>query len=178
MTTATPAGFGPVMQLGYVVADLEATVRHWTETVGVGPFYLMDRIAFSELYLRGTPTTCNMRVAVAQWGEVQVELVHQGDDAPSIYTEYLRRSGPGLQHVGVMTDSVPRHLEQLAARGVQPVQWGETTTGVRFAYVDTAFHGGAMIELIESGSAIEGFFAMVRKAAATWDGSEPLRRLG
>jgi hypothetical protein len=35
-----------------------------------------------------------------------------------------------------------------------------------------------MIELIERGPAIDGFFAMVRAAALDWDGDRPLRRLG
>ena len=34
-----------------------------------------------------------------------------------------------------------------------------------------------MIELIESGPAVEAFFAMVRKAGGNWDGTRPLRRL-
>jgi hypothetical protein len=34
-----------------------------------------------------------------------------------------------------------------------------------------------MIELIENGPAVEAFFAMIRKGAANWDGSRPLRRL-
>ena len=34
-----------------------------------------------------------------------------------------------------------------------------------------------MIELIETGPAVQAFFAMVRKAAENWDGTRPLRRL-
>ena len=76
-----------------------------------------------------------------------------------------------------MTDSVDEHLAQLAKIGVKPVQWGATATGIRFAYVDTDQHPGAMIELIERGPAIEGFFGMAREAAQGWDGSDPVRRL-
>ena len=45
---------------------------------------------------------------------------------------------------------------------------------MRFAYLDTDAHPGAMIELIENGPAVEAFFAMVKKGAANWDGSRPL----
>jgi hypothetical protein len=34
-----------------------------------------------------------------------------------------------------------------------------------------------MIELIEAGPAITGFFKLVRDAAQGWDGSEPIRRM-
>jgi len=169
--------FGPVMQLGFVVPDLEAAIVHWSSRVGVGPFFVMQHIKWGELLFRGQPSDVDMSVAVAQWGEVQVELIQQWNESPSIYTEFpLRRQG-GLQHLGVMTDSVPEHLSRLKARGIEPVQWGATSNGVRFAYVDSDFHPGGMIELIESGRAINGFFKMVREAAQGWDGSDPVRRL-
>ena len=68
-------------------------------------------------------------------------------------------------------------LERLRARGIEPVQWGATAAGMRFAYVNTDGHPGGMIELIETGAPVEAFFAMIRKAATGWDGTRPLRRL-
>ena len=42
--------YGPIFQVAYVVADFEATLRHWTDVMGVGPFYLFPTpIAFSRL---------------------------------------------------------------------------------------------------------------------------------
>lgn len=173
--------FGPVMQLGFVVPDLERAIGHWAG-LGVGPFFLLEHISFAECLYQGAPTRFDMSVGVAQWGEVQVELIQQHDRVPSIYTEFDGSRAGGLQHLGVMTDSVPAHLERLAARGIVPVQSGATANGIRFAYVATdrvpGAHPGGMIELIEHGPAIDGFFAMVKKAAVGWDGSEPLRRLG
>lgn len=169
--------FGPVMQLGFVVPDLERAVAHWSGTVGVGPFFLLDHVQFAETFYKGRPTTVDMSVAVAQWGHVQVELVQQFNDAPSIYSEFEGREAGGLQHLGVMTDSVARDLERLRPLGIEPVQWGSTANGIRFAYLSTDQHPGAMIELIEHGPAIDGFFAVVREAARGWDGSKPMRRL-
>jgi hypothetical protein len=31
--------FGKVCQNGYVVRDIEAAMAHWTQVLGVGPFY-------------------------------------------------------------------------------------------------------------------------------------------
>lgn len=173
--------FGPVMQLGFVVPDLERAARHWA-SLGVGPFYLLEHIQFAECRYKGAPVRFDMSVAVGQWGPVQVELIRQHDDVPSIYTEFDGSRSGGLQHVGVMTDSVAVQLERLAARGIKPVQSGSTANGINFAYVDTdrlpGAHPGGMIELIEHGPAIDGFFAMVRRAAEGWDGRDPLRRPG
>lgn len=171
------ARFGPVMQLGFVVPDLEVAAAHWSGTVGVGPFFLLEHVQFAETFYQGRPTTVDMSVAVAQWGAVQVELVQQFNDAPSIYSEFPGRERGGLQHVGVMTQSVERDLARLRPLGIDPVQWGSTANGIRFAYLATDQHPGAMIELIEHGPAIDGFFAIVREAARTWDGTQPLRRL-
>jgi hypothetical protein len=76
-----------------------------------------------------------------------------------------------------MTNSVADDLAQLKLHGIEAVQQGSTANGIRFAYVNTDQHPGGMIELIEHGPAIDGFFAMVREAAQGWDGAEPVRRL-
>ena len=169
--------FGPVMQNGYVVPDLERAMCHWTEVVGVGPFFVLEHIQWSEVFLRGDPVAIDMSVGVAQWGAVQVELVQQHDATPSIYREFAALKGSGLQHVGVMTDDIDAHLARLRSQGIEPVQWGGTANGIRFAYVSTDAHPGGMIELIERGPAIEGFFGLVREAAQNWDGRDPIRRV-
>jgi methylmalonyl-CoA/ethylmalonyl-CoA epimerase len=173
--------FGPVMQLGFVVPELEPAALHWAR-LGVGPFFLLEHISFAEVLYQGQPTRFDMSAAVAQWGEVQVELICQHDAVPSIYSDFARSHRHGLQHLGVMTDSVPAHLATLAAEGIEPVQSGTTANDIRFAYINSdrmpGAHEGGMIELIEHGPAIDGFFAMVKKAAQGWDGLNPLRKLG
>jgi hypothetical protein len=165
------------MQLGFVVPDLERAMLHWSGTVGVGPFFVLPHVQFAEVVYRGQPTAADISVAVAQWGEVQVELIQQFNDAPSIYSRFDGRERGGLQHVGVMTRSVADDLERLRPLGIEAVQRGHTANGIRFAYVSTDLHPGGMVELIEHGPPIDGFFAMVRRAAADWDGSDPVRRL-
>lgn len=95
----------------------------------------------------------------------------------SIYTQFAGRKLGGLQHVGVMTNSVADDLARLKKVGIEAVQQGHTGTGIRFAFVDTDDHPGGMIELIEAGAAITGFFRLVRDAAQGWDGTEPVRRM-
>ncbi len=169
--------FGPIVQNAFVVRDLEAAIAHWSGKIGVGPFYLLEHIAFGAAFFRGAPLNIDMSVAIAQWGDIQIELIVQHDAAPSIYSEFLASHGDGLQHIGVMTASLDEHLARLRPLGIEPVQWGATAGGMRFAYIDTDAQAGGMIELIEAGPAVDAFFAKVRGAAAHWDGSRPLRRL-
>ncbi|HVW67763.1 MAG TPA: VOC family protein [Steroidobacteraceae bacterium] len=171
--------FGPVMQNGFVVADLTKALEHWTRVMRVGPFFLFERIAFAECWYRDRPATdIDLSVAIAYWGDIQIELIQQRNDVPSIYTDFTSRGLAGLQHMGVITDSVERDLSRLAEQGVRPVQHGRTAAGMRFAYVDTDHHPGGMVELIEAGPKGLAFFEKMREAARTWDGTKPVRPVG
>ena len=161
--------FGPVMQLGFVVPDIERAMQHWLQKIGLGPFFIIEHVQYAEACHRGVPTDIDMAVALAQWGEVQVELIQQRNDAPSIYTEFPGRKLGGLQHrrrhdARSCAADLAAAARQMASK---PVQWGATGNGIRFAYVDTDAQPGGMIELIEHGPAIDGFFALVRDARAT-----------
>jgi hypothetical protein len=144
----------------------------------VGPFFLFEHIPFDRTWYRDNPTSIDLTVAIAYWGEMQIELIWQHDDAPSIYTDFRARGLTGLQHMGVLTRSVDADLGKLREQGVHPVQHGSTKTGMRFAYVSTDHHPGGMVELIETSPMVENFFGMMREAARTWDGSQPVRRVG
>jgi len=168
---------GPIVQNAYVVHDLEIASSHWASKLGVGPFYAMEHVAFGPSYFRDQPLAFDMSVAIAQWGEIQIELIVQHDSNPSIYTEFASSQGQGMHHVGVMTDSVEEHVARLRPHGIEPVQWGITAGGMRFAYLDTDLHPGCMVELIERGPAVDAFFSLVRRGAERWDGTRPLRLL-
>ena len=162
--------FGPVMQIAWVVRDLDAAIDHWTRVMSVGPFFLFEHVPFSELLYQGKPSPVDMTAALAYSGDTQIELIYQHNDAPSIYTEFLRGGRTGVQHLGVMTESVDDDLERLRAQGVEPAQSGRTAWGARFAYLSTDHDPGGMIELIEHGKVIDDAFRQIRDASRGWDG--------
>ena len=166
--------FGPLLQNGFAVRDWRAAAEHWVEVMGVGPFFLMDHIEFDWCEFRGEPVELDLSVAIAYTGGQQIELVQQHNDAPSIYTEFLADNEPGLQHMGVFVDDLRATLD---GRGLREavVQQGRTAAGVNFAYVDTVFHNGTMLELIEAGEKVREAFEFMRRASVDWDGSEPIR---
>lgn len=166
--------FGPIMQNGYVVRDWRKAAAHWVEVLGVGPFFVMEHIEFRSCHYRGAPSAIDMSVAIAYSGELQIELVEQHNDAPSIYRDHLASAPEGLQHVGALVDDLDGTLTRLGWTG-RVVQRGETTLGQRFAYVDTVTHGGTMIELIEQTEAMRDAFEHMRRSARAWDGSRPVR---
>lgn len=169
--------FGPVMQNAFVVDDLESSIHQWATKLGVGPFYVFEHIQFSEIHFRGKRTSLDMSAAIAYWGDMQIELIYQHNSAPSIYQDFKQRGLRGMQHMGVMTDDLDAQLERLKSVDITPVQRGEVATGVRFAYVDSDFNPGTMIELIEAGDAILGYFKLIQEAARSWDGRNPIVRV-
>lgn len=166
--------FGPILQNGFAVRDWRAAADHWVNVMGVGPFFLMDHIEFEWCEYRGEPVDLDLGVAIAYTGGQQIELVQQYNDAPSIYTEFLAANEPGLQHMGVFVDDLQATLDERDLRG-KIVQQGRTAAGIDFAYVDTIFHNGTMLELIEADDKVRGAFEFMRKAAEGWDGEEPVR---
>ncbi|MFV3130437.1 VOC family protein [Niveispirillum sp. KHB5.9] len=168
--------FGPIMQNGFVVRDLEAAMRHWVG-LGVGPFFVLPRVEFAEVTYRGRPTQVEMAVATSYSGSLQIELVQQLNDAPSIYQEFLDQGRAGLHHVGVATTDYAADLARVMASGLDVAMGGSTAAGTGFAYFDSAGDfQGSMVELFEATPGLMKFFAKVEAASRGWDGTDPIRR--
>lgn len=166
------------MQNAFVVDDLEAAIHQWSRKLGVGPFYVFEHIQFDPIFFRGAPSDVDITAAIAYWGDMQIELIVQHNQAASIYKEFKDRGGRGLQHMGVMTDDLDAHLAQLKSLDIEPVQHGQVAGGgARFAYVSSDFMPGTMIELIEAGAGILGYFKLMKDAAAAWDGKNAIVRV-
>lgn len=160
----------PIIQHAWVVPDLEAGCRHWHATLGVGPFLVNRDIALSEPRHRGRPVRTRFSTAIAQHGDIQIELVEQHDDTPSAYRELVPEGRIGFHHVAVIAPDFDASLAALVGQGHSVASDG-LFGPMRFAYVDSSAVLGHMIEIIEDGDAIRAFFGAVRKAAAHWDGN-------
>ena len=162
--------YGPIMQNGYLVEDIDAAAEHWTRAIGVGPFFKITGLKFKELYLRGAPAKIDMEVALAYWGDMQIELLKQNCDNETVYSDFRRQKTSGLHHVGVETQDLDGAVAELAALGCPPIWHGEAENGTRFAYVASDHHPGAMLELISLSPPIKEAFKAMKRAAETWDG--------
>ena len=74
--------FGPIRQMGYVVRDIESAMRHWIDFCGVGPFFYVDRLPLINFQYQGQSGDPHLSIALANSGDVQVELIQQKDDTP------------------------------------------------------------------------------------------------
>lgn len=170
--------FGEIRQNGYVVKDIEAAMAHWTEALGVGPFLYFEDVPLEEFTYMGQPSDAKVSIALANSGPLQIELIQQRNDAPSMYKDFLDAGCEGLQHVAYWTESFDQELDRLLGLGYTVGQSGRIggETG-RFVYFATEQHPGTVIELSDISGVKGQFFAFIRETAATWDGSEPIRTL-
>ena len=54
------------LQQAWVVADLATAMRHWIEICGVGPFFVIEKVAMENLTYRGAPARIDCTIGVAQ----------------------------------------------------------------------------------------------------------------
>ena len=169
--------FGEVRQNGYVVRDVEAAMRHWTAVLGVGPFFYFERVPVRDFRYRGEPSQIEVSIALANSGSLQIELIQQGNEAPSMYRDFLKAGHEGLQHVAYWTEDFDAEMARLGEAGYEVGQSGSIGETGRFVYLLTEQHPGTVVELSEISGPKGQFFRHIAETARAWDGSEPIRRM-
>ncbi|MDG4667870.1 VOC family protein [Mycobacterium sp. 236(2023)] len=166
---------GRIRQIGYVVTDLDAAFASWV-ALGVGPWTVIRGVPQRVTY-RGRPCEITLSLALANSGDLQVELIHQHDDTASVFTEFLAARGPGFHQLAYWTEDFEETMRKIADVG-WPVVWsGGEDLGTRFAYVEQPDGPAAVIEIMELTETTKGMDTFLRDAAAGWDGSDPIREL-
>ncbi|MEZ0364826.1 VOC family protein [Mycobacterium sp. pUA109] len=166
-------------QIAWVVEDLDATVRQWQQTTGIGPFFMGAHVGgmFTAMNHRGRPAEVDISCAIAQAGPVQIELIKQHGGAPSPYRDVFPEGEGGLHHICSFVDDVEAECRNYEALGFEVVLTGLVGGQTPVAYVDTRPLIGCMTELMGRQGLVVQMFAATAKAAADWDGTDPIRDL-
>src|SRR5215472_10145160 len=77
--------FGALRQMGFVVRDIHKAMRHWIEVCGVGPWFVAEKLPLDGFWYKEQPYDIHVTVALANSGDVQLELIQQRDRTPSMY---------------------------------------------------------------------------------------------
>ena len=144
-----PEGDYRFFQLGFVVDDLVDAAARWAAVFGVGPFHVLPPTP-AECPTRRRSSTIELQVAVAQSGPVQIELIHQRCDTPSIFRD----------HHGKRSDRAPPALHghrrlrgqgrPLRARRLRGREGARSSPAHRVAFIDTVADFGFYTEVVES----------------------------
>ena len=170
---------GPALQFAFVVDDLDSALQFWLQSMGVGPFFHIEKASYRELRYRGQVTTPEYSVALAYWGDTQIELITQSCATPSIYREFLDEGRSGqLHHICVSTDDMDRFQREAQARGFEELAHLTLEPSGRVAYFRSSHARWPLTEVGAFTARILEFFETVRRASVGWDGSEPIRSFG
>ncbi len=172
--------FGPVRQVGYVVRNIETAMAQWAR-IGVGPWFYRKEAPSTEYRYYGKPSALPLlSFGFANSGDLQIELIEQLNDVPSLYRDTLRQQGEMAQHIAYWTpDRFDEHVGALLAAGYVEGHGGRMGAHRgRYAYFVHPRLPSAMIEISESTGGKAEFFEEIRRAAIGWDGKDPVRRVG
>jgi hypothetical protein len=161
-------------QMGFVVDDIVTAAALWSEVFGVGPFFVYDP-AEVPWRLRGEEAFVTMQVATSWAGPVQIELIKQHCDRPSIFQETYWGRSTGFHQVCTVTpdyDGKKQHYERLGYELV-----AEITAPMRVGYYDTLDPFGFVTEVVEDTPDFLTRRADLARMCAEWDGTDLLRHV-
>ena len=148
MSEAKPAvPIRQVLQVCVVVKDLQAAMERYWNILGIGPWRIQTFKPpdLTNPTVRGKPQPYTMRLATAQIGPVQWELI-QPLEGPSIYKQFLDEKGEGLHHVAVAVDDYDQAVSAFAKQGIGILMSG-VFRGSTYAYMDTEKALGMVAEI-------------------------------
>lgn len=168
------AELGPIFQLAFVPADFDAAVRHWTETMGVGPFFRYRHLPVdSGVFRGGEPAPLDISIAIGYWGDMQIELIEPHDDTPSTYRDFIDSGQRGIHHVAIHPAdkyAAGRLIESKGGSLEQELRMGDK----RALYYRLPGHA-PYLELAQISPEWQRAFDAMKAAAGAWDGTAPLR---
>jgi len=168
--------FGKVCQNGYVVRDIEKAMAFWTGVQRVGPFFYIPKVKTDWFRYRGVDSPVELSIALANSGDLQIELIQQRNDAPSMYRDHLEAHGEGLQHMSYWTTDYQPLYDRALEAGFAVGHDGQIGGPKgRFAYFETTGHPGTVVEISDISGGKGRFFQHIRKVAESWDGRDPIR---
>lgn len=159
-----------IVQIAYLVDDIEEAANRWFRTFGVGPFLVLPHIATQGATYRGSPTSLDFTIALAQAGEIQVELIVQHGDTPSVFNEGSPGAAPrGPHHVAICPRDHDAMVASYVDRGCPVVC--ELLVGERqgATFVDTRGLNGHLLEIYHPNPGLEQIYATVKASAENWD---------
>jgi hypothetical protein len=165
------------VQTCFIVPDLEAAMHEWLRAGDVGPFVVMSHVRPENGIYRGVPAELEMSCAFAQAGPMQIELIEQHDDGPSVYRDVYPAGAGGFHHLCYWANgTIAEEAVLFRARGIEA---GYTASfgPLNFAYFDARKELGCFLEVLERDPGTMALFDSIAEAARGWDGSDPIRYL-
>jgi hypothetical protein len=142
---------GQICQIAQVVSNIELSMKHLYEDFGIGPWdvYEYGPHNIRESIYRGKPNTQRYALAVTWQGQLQFELM-QPLDGYSIYNEFIKKHGEGLQHIKLYYKDCAKALQEFKKKGYEVIQSGKIGDD-EFYYLESISQVGMTVEIGNAG---------------------------
>lgn len=166
---------GQIMQMAYVVEDLEASISWWANEARTGPWFVIDNFLSPGQIYRGQPSTADARIGMSFAGHMNIELIQPLDNEPSVYKELINRRGFGFHHVGIAFVDMAEAIKDYESRGYTLAYDAPVPTGGSVAYMDDGRNDPGFVELLPVTAGMEETFTRIWRAAQDWNGADRIR---
>lgn len=159
-----------IIQIAYVVSDIGEAAKRWFAVFGMGPFTVRRHMRLAGVTFQGAPSSLDMTMALAQAGDLQVELIQQHCDTPSVFREVPgAKPSRGPHHVAIYPRNHQAMVDHYAELGFPVAGEIETRTGYGPTFVDTRDLTGHMLEVYRPDPLLEKVYAVVKERSKNWD---------
>ena len=163
--------FEGIMQISWIVPDLQAAMRDYTERLGIGPWFVSEHFTPEVNLYRGEPNDADISIGMTYSGHMNFELIEQHDDKPSVYRETLLKRGYGFHHWALASHDIEADIASYQAKG-DAIALDIIINGGRVVYADTSGYLDGMTELIEITDGVRSGFGDMFRIAWDWDGQD------
>jgi catechol 2,3-dioxygenase-like lactoylglutathione lyase family enzyme len=154
-------------QIAWVTTDLDATETALTGLLGVRKWVRIPNVHFApdSCSYHGKPADFVASISLSYLGDMQLELISP-ISGQSVYSDFLRDSGPGLHHVCTEAESPEQFdalLAQAADNGASVVQQGVMPGGIQFAYISAPQAGVPYLEIAYISPEMRAFYDYIKQ---------------
>lgn len=143
--------FGPIRQVAYVVEDIDTAITAWHSQLGLSPFAVVRECKplQGSRYKGELSGEIILNLAFAYIGDIQLELIEQVNNTPSMYREALQRGDRSVHHYGVCVEDFETTYQHAVTHGFTPIVNAGSPDFAQMAYVESARIPGLVLEIIE-----------------------------
>ena len=165
--------FGPIRQIAFVVSDIDQAIESWHKQMGIGPFAVVrNSKPLNGSRYRGEPSgEIVLNMAFAYIDNIQLELIEQVNETPSMYQEAAGRDYWGAHHYAVCVEDFEAAHQHAINNGFTEVMNAGAPGYAQMAYVESEQIPGLMLEIIEWNDLTRPYFDGIADFLATRDPS-------
>ena len=139
-------GDSDLFQYAYFVRSIEDAAAQWSTLAGAGPFFVTRHHVADRFEYRGTAQEADVSYAFGYIDDIQIQLIEQHDDTPSIYLDMFPGRAEGQHHIARLVADYEGTRDSIMADG-HDLACELEANGIHACYLDTRSAIGVFTEL-------------------------------